>query len=65
MAKLTWALSLEKKGSSLQAAFPTELSDALKMKAGDELILSPLTLPVGSLPMRWAITLKRKAKKPV
>ena len=65
MAKLTWALSLEKKGGSLQAAFPSELSDALKMKAGDELILSPLTLPVGSLPMRWAITLKRKAKKPV
>jgi hypothetical protein len=65
LAKLTWALPLEKKAGSLQTAFPPELADALKIKAGDELILSPLTLPVGSLPMRWAVTLKRKAKKNV
>ena len=60
MAKMTWGLVLEKKGASLQLEFPSELADALKAKAGDELILSPLTLPVGSLPMRWALTLKRK-----
>lgn len=60
MAKLTWALPLEKKGAGLQVSFPSELADSLKAKAGDELVLSPLTLPVGSLPMRWSISLKKK-----
>lgn len=63
MAKMTWALPVEKKASGLQLPFPPELADALKIKAGDELILSPLTLPVGSLPMRWALTLNRKKTK--
>jgi hypothetical protein len=60
LAKMTWALLIEKKSAGLQVSFPSELADALKAKAGDELMLSPLTLPVGSLPMRWAITLLRK-----
>lgn len=63
LAKLTWSLPLEKKGGALQLDFPSELAAALKAKAGDELVLSPLTLPVGSLPMRWALTLKRKSPK--
>ena len=62
LAKMTWSLELERKSGAFQAAFPAELAEALKIKAGDELVLSPLTLPVGSLPMRWALTLKRKAQ---
>jgi hypothetical protein len=63
MAKMTWSLPLEKKPSGLQVPFPAELAEALRIKAGDELVLSPLTLPVGSLPMRWALTLRRKLPK--
>jgi hypothetical protein len=61
LAKMSWALMLEKKGGALSAAFPAELAEALKIRPGDELLLSPHTLPMGSLPMRWAITLKRKS----
>lgn len=60
LAKMTWALSLERNAGAFHAAFPAELAEALKIKAGDELLLSPLTLPIGSLPMRWALTLRRK-----
>jgi hypothetical protein len=60
LAKMTWSLPLEKKASGWQLPFPPELVDALKLKSGDQLVLSPLTLPVGSLPMRWAITVQKK-----
>ena len=63
MARMSWSLPLEKKGAGLQVAFPAELADALKLKAGDELLLNPLTLPVGSLPMRWALSVSRKTSK--
>jgi hypothetical protein len=63
LAKMTWALVLEKKSSQLQVPFPPELAEALRIKPGDELVLSPLTLPVGSLPMRWALTVRRKFLK--
>lgn len=60
LAKMTWTLPLEKKTAGWLLPFPPELAEALKLKAGDQLVLSPLTLPVGSLPMRWAITLQKK-----
>jgi hypothetical protein len=60
LAKMSWSLTLEKKPGGLQLSFPAELAEALKARPGDELLLAPLTLPVGSLPMRWALTLKRK-----
>jgi hypothetical protein len=63
VAKMTWALSLEKKSGGLQLNFPAELAEALNAKAGDELVLSPLTLPLANLPMRWALTLKKRRKK--
>jgi hypothetical protein len=63
MTRMSWALPLEKKGGGLQVAFPSELAEALKLKAGDSLLLRPLTLPVGSLPMRWALSLERKTTK--
>jgi hypothetical protein len=64
MLKLTWALPLEAKGGTLQAVLPPELVDALQAVPGDELILSPLTAPLGSLPMKWALSLRKaKARK--
>ena len=62
MLKMTWALELKPSGGQLAAVLPPELSDALKAKPGDELIVSPLTSPLGSLPMKWALTLQRKKK---
>jgi Zn ribbon nucleic-acid-binding protein len=63
MLKLTWSLLLESKGGGLSAVLPPELADALKAKPGDELVISPLTSPVGSLPMKWALSLQRKKAK--
>jgi hypothetical protein len=63
LAKMSWSLVLEKKSTGLQVPFPAELAEALRIKPGDELLLSPLTLPVGSLPMRWALTLRHKSIK--
>jgi rubredoxin len=62
MLKMTWALELKPMGGQLAAVLPPELSDALKAKAGDELVISPLTSPLGSLPMKWALGLQRKKK---
>ncbi len=59
LAKMTWDLPLVRSGAGLRAELPNELAEALKIKAGDKLELKPLTLPVGSLPMRWSVTLKR------
>lgn len=60
--KLTWALELKSSGGQLAALLPPELASALKAKAGDSLVLTPLTSPVGSLPMKWALSLQRKRK---
>jgi Zn ribbon nucleic-acid-binding protein len=60
MLKMTWALRLEAKGGGLSASLPPELSEALQAKPGDELVISPLTSPLGSLPMKWALSLQRK-----
>lgn len=59
LLKLSWALDLQTKGGFLNAILPPELSDALKLRSGDQLIISPLTSPVGSLPMKWALSVKR------
>lgn len=63
MLKLTWTLPLEAKGGGLLAPLPPELVDALKAKAGDELVINPVTSPLGSLPMQWSLTLKRQKAK--
>lgn len=60
--KLTWALPLEPHSGGLAAALPMELAAALNARSGDELVISPLTSPVGSLPMKWALSLKRQKK---
>lgn len=60
--KMTWALPLEARAGGLVAVLPPELSEALQAKAGDEWVLSPLTSPMGSLPMKWALSVKRKKK---
>jgi len=58
--KLTWPLEIEPHGGLLAAVLPPELSSALKARAGDQLILAPLTSPLGSMPMKWSLTLKRR-----
>ncbi len=63
MAKMTWALQVERKAGQFNVELPLELAEALSIKAGDNLVLSPLTLPIGSQPMRWALTLKRGGKR--
>lgn len=60
--KLTWALPLEAHSGQLAAVLPQELSAALNARSGDELVITPLTSPVGSLPMKWALSLKRHKK---
>ncbi len=60
MLKMTWALPLDAMAGGLVASLPPELADALKAKPGDELVISPLTSPLGSLPMKWALSLQRK-----
>lgn len=60
MLKLTWALPLEARGGGLSTTLPPELADALKARPGDELVISPQTLPLGSLPMQWSLKLQRK-----
>ena len=57
--KMSWALDLQTKGGHVNAVLPPELSDALKLKSGDQLLISPLTSPIGSLPMKWALSVKR------
>ena len=63
MLKLSWGLELQTKGGFLGLSLPPEFSDALKLKSGDQLILSPLTSPVGSLPMKWALSVKKAGKR--
>jgi hypothetical protein len=64
LLKLSWALDLQVRNGQLNAVLPPELSEALKLKASDQLLLNPLTSPVGSLPMKWALSVKRgKASK--
>ena len=63
MLKLSWGLELQTKGGQLGLTLPPEFSDALKLKTGDQLILSPLTSPVGSLPMKWALSVQRSKPK--
>jgi hypothetical protein len=58
--KMTWAMPLEARAGGLSAVVPPELADALKAAAGDELVISPLTSPLGSLPMKWALSLQKK-----
>jgi hypothetical protein len=60
--KMTWGLELRQLGGQLTATLPPELADALKAKTGDQLIISPLTSPLGSLPMKWALSLQRKKR---
>lgn len=60
--KMTWALELKQLGGQLSATLPPELGDALKAKPGDQIIISPLTSPLGSLPMKWALSLQRKKR---
>jgi hypothetical protein len=62
LLKLSWALDLKNSNGQLSAQVPGELSDALKLKAGDQLVVSPLTSPVGSLPMKWALSVSRKKR---
>ena len=59
LLKLTWALDLQQRSGQWSAALPPELADALKLRGGDQLLLNPLTSPVGSLPMKWALSVKR------
>jgi uncharacterized Zn finger protein len=59
LLKMSWALDVQTKGGYMSAVLPPELSDALKLKSGDQLLISPLTSPVGSLPMKWALSVKR------
>jgi hypothetical protein len=59
LLKLSWALELQTKGGQMSALLPPELVDALRLKGGDQLQISPLTSPVGSLPMKWALSVKR------
>lgn len=60
LLKMTWALPLDAKAGGLVATLPPELSDALKARPGDELVISPLTSPLGSLAMKWSLSLARK-----
>jgi hypothetical protein len=60
--KLNWALTLEPHTGQLAAVLPAELATALKAKAGDEWILSPLTSPLGSLPMKWTLGIQKKKR---
>lgn len=60
--KLTWALPLESHDGQLAAVLPQELTAALGARRDDELVITPLVSPVGSLPMKWALTLKRQKK---
>jgi hypothetical protein len=62
LLKMTWGLELKSLGGQLTATLPPELGDALKAKAGDQLIISPLTSPLGSLPMKWSLSLQRKKR---
>jgi hypothetical protein len=62
LLKLVWSLELESHGGQLAAVLPPELASSLKAKAGDEWILAPLVSPVGSLPMKWALTVKRSSR---
>ena len=62
MAKLTWSMPLEKKTAGYSLPFPHELAKSLSLKSGDEFILKPLTSPIGSQPMKWALEVQRKKK---
>jgi hypothetical protein len=57
--KMVLSLGLEAHDGGLAAVIPPELAAALKAKAGDEWILSPLITPIGSLPMKWTLSLKK------
>ncbi|HTB22140.1 MAG TPA: hypothetical protein VK914_05500 [bacterium] len=59
LLKLTWPLVLENHDGVLAALLPPELAAALKAKPGDEWVLSPLTSPLGSLPMQWTVSVKK------
>ena len=62
MARLTWSMPLEKSGKGYSLPFPEELVKSLKLKTGDEFILDPLTSPIGSQPMKWALKVARKRR---
>ncbi len=59
LSKMTWELPIESRPSGTLVHLPAELMQALEVGAGDSLVLRPLTLPVGSLPMTWALELKK------
>jgi hypothetical protein len=58
LLKMSWSLQLERKSGLLSASFPPELTEALGLKAGDQLLLSPLVLPLGKEAMKWALTVQ-------
>lgn len=60
LLKLDWPLTLEAHEGGLAAVLPPELGAALKAKAGDEWTLTPLTSALGSLPMKWTLTVKKR-----
>lgn len=61
--KLKWDLPIEKMGASYVVEIPKPVMRALDLQGGDSLTLNPLTLPVGSLKMRWGVTANKKKKK--
>jgi hypothetical protein len=58
--KLAWPLVLESHEGGLAAVLPPELAKALNAKAGDTWRLNPLTSPLGSLPMQWSLSVRKK-----
>jgi len=60
LAKLTWALPLEKRGAMYHLPFPFELIQTLGLAEGDTLELKPVTSTLGSLDMRWMIEVIKK-----
>jgi hypothetical protein len=62
MAKLTYAMPLERKTGGYSLPFPHELAKSLGIKAGDEFILKPLTSPLGKQAMKWALEVKRNKR---
>ena len=57
--KMDWTLTLESHEGLLAAVLPPELAAAAKAKPGDTWVLSPLTSPLGSLPMKWTLTVQK------
>ena len=62
--KMAWSLELVPHGGQLALVLPQELTAAVRAKAGDAWDLQPLTSPLGSLPMKWSLQVKKpKARR--